>query len=255
MSNRNRKRKISEKIIIWLLACVVITFGLIVSLIYFSNTEIARTNTEKTLIKTLNDVSNDLDERDSLQMVLFAENLKNCTRQMYHEGKFANEFFDKFCRMNNISELSYVDSSGCIRCTNLKKLSNINLHSFTQFADFFTLLKKNSPEVYYPKHFTIGLDNVKRRYFGVKLSDVGGFILYGMTQESIYGMLLEMARPIAHHRSVGRNGAIFVSNQDNSIITATKGQDETSLNSIGISVKMLKRYKQKSIFKHQINGQ
>ena len=125
-----------------------------------------------------------------------------------------------------VSEINYVDSLGIITYTSNPEWKGYNMRQGEQSNEFVAhLLYEKEEEFVQDFRTTAGDSEISMKYAGKRMAH-GGFIQVGYSADMYYDELKTIVRSSVKNRHIGKDGLIFVTDNDQNIVATTYLVDE-----------------------------
>lgn len=205
----------------WLLVCVLAAFAVSSAISYVSNSHLAKKSTEHLLNNSIEDMLDELEEKDEKSVKNTLDNLCTIVEGKEFWNNITADRLTELCGLRNIQEINVIDSTGTIIYSSYEKFFNFDMASSDQSKDFMVLLEDNGPLYYYQDVRSRGFDNVKFRYVGRRLNIHKGFIQIGFDEDYYYSTVVNsLLEGSTHHRRIGDNGSIYIFDMQGNIISS-----------------------------------
>ena len=220
-----RKENIAQTFQRWLLACVVLAFGVTTIFNHAFQSQIAYATVDYTLRANLEDVCNDI--RD-----VSDRNLLSVTREIAKvlpENATEDDLL-WLAWQNGVTEINVMDENGVIVVSTDSELVGFDMASGEQSGEFMVLLDGTDELV--QDYRPISLDSaVYRKYAGVALEN--GFLQVGYDSTTFYARIHEQVQYAAENRHIGQDGFIIICDESGKIISDHAGHQGEHISIFG----------------------
>ena len=221
---------------------VVVVIGMTLSILftYLILTRQARQNADNQLQITLEDIrKNILDES--------SDTLLDATEEIAHQLDFdlnlpenepiTGDLLQSLMNPNQLSEINIISPEGIITASTNDALVGFNMASSSQSAEFLELLSGRQTE-YVQNYQAIGFDSSVYRKYAARLLRRGGMVQVGINAEIYHATIDTRISTIAHNRHVGETGYIIVADEQDVLVSESRGGYGQMLFSAGLDLEL-----------------
>ena len=231
---------------------IAASIAFFLSMLFSWNMEegVSMSNLEDRFNFTLQDVSDELDERVDKIML---DQVKDVASYFDNFGSTIPETILKNAlSLYEVTEVNVIDKNGIISQSTNPDFVGFDMHSGEQSRAFLTILSDPEVNSYCQEFGTIAADStVSMKYAAYKLFN-GGFVQIGYDETSYHDCVDEQIQGLTRHRRIGSTGAILIVDADNRVISSLSGYTENyTLDDLGFTFDKDK-VEEETLFKLQI---
>ena len=233
MKKYARRWKISQTMICWLLACLMIAFAIATVLTHILQTELSENSTDDLLRLNIEDVRQDIIDASDMNLLTIA---RNVAAQVNATPDADRSFLETLAMKYGVAEIDVISPQGIITESTFEGFVGFDMASGEQSSEFLCLLQGETQYVqrYQPISWHA---SISRKYAGVSL-DNGGFIQVGYDFEQFSNEISQQVAGITKNRRVGEEGRIIIVDQEGNVVSDRGEYNQVSLEQIGISMEL-----------------
>lgn len=239
----------------WLLICVVGAFGIATAISYFTNTQLSRKSTEHLLSNSLDDVLEELQEKDVNGVRHILNILSVAIEDSANWANLNVDYINKLRNMIHVSEINIADSTGILFISTVEHFIGFDMSKYDQPREFLCLLDKDHDPYYLQGLRQRGADSIPFRYSGMRFKSHSGFLQVGYDQDIYYeNVVNNLLKASTRHRRIGDNGFIFIVDKLGKVISSPGSYICDSISQIGIDINKVNSADQYKLFDAKVFG-
>ena len=224
-----RPFKISTKVQLALICCLVAAYGAVSSVSYFGTKNVALRTNEKSLSISIDDLTNDVDNLVDEKMRDICEEIKENIQPLLVGSSDLNSALASNLTSDDyqISEVHLVSKDNAVVYSSSSGVVNYDMNSNDQSKEFACLLGDTSffsQNVMKPGSSEAA--DARMKYAGIKLDSNDKNLSYlqiGLNEETYHQLLDSKVKNSANYRHIGNKGFMIVAKRDGTIISTVDG--------------------------------
>lgn len=231
ISNKNKKRKISQSFQQGLLVLVITAFCATTLFLWIFQTRISEKNAQSLLELNISDVRQDIIDASDKNLLELSWKIAGDLNRV---DVITNEYLCMLTDIYEITEINYINSDGIIAASTYPDFMNYEMASGEQSAEFLCLLagEKEYVQSYRPVSYDA---SISRKYGGVILEN-GGFVQIGYDAERFQKDIDEFVVGVTKNRHVGEGGCMIIADEAWNIVSGPRGNEGNNLAVTGIHI-------------------
>lgn len=228
---RETRRNISRIFQRWLLLCMVVAFAIITSFIWFLQTRMAETSTDKTLEMNVTDVMNDISRASDNNLLTLTEIIAGVIND---RGEVTDDNLREYAKINHVAEINIIRPDGIIVGSTNEDFLGFDMYSGEQSTEFMNKLKGSNK--YVQALQPISYDSSQyRKYAGTMIND-GRFVQVGHDLESFKTDIDRQVQGITRNRHIGQHGFVCICDRQGVIVSDGNGNEGKELKDLGVTI-------------------